>query len=209
MRYHGRLTKWDDGKGFGFVVANGGGDQAFVHIKAFGGNASRRPVEGDLITYEVTSDSQKRLRAEKVRFADTKPAATPAVADMRRTWGAEAVFVGICFGALLMMMAMGFVEVPVILMFAVASPFTFIVYAFDKSAAMNDRWRTPENTLHILSLFGGWPGAFLAQRFLRHKSSKRAFRQIYWVTVCANLGGVAWLASAKGSAFFDGVMRAL
>lgn len=71
---------------------------------------------------------------------------------------------------------------------------TFVIYAIDKSAAQNGQWRTKESHLHLLSLAGGWPGAWCAQQWLRHKSRKPEFRAVYWVTVavhCAVL--VAWL----------------
>ncbi|WP_229614358.1 DUF1294 domain-containing protein, partial [Vibrio parahaemolyticus] len=29
---------------------------------------------------------------------------------------------------------------------------TYVMYAIDKNAAQNGKWRTPENTLHLLSL---------------------------------------------------------
>jgi cold shock CspA family protein len=51
MRYQGKITSWKDDQGFGFVIPNGGGEKAFIHIKAFTGR-SRRPLEGDFITYE-------------------------------------------------------------------------------------------------------------------------------------------------------------
>jgi uncharacterized membrane protein YsdA (DUF1294 family) len=51
---------------------------------------------------------------------------------------------------------------------------TFVTYAMDKSAAQSGRWRTPEKHLHLLSLAGGWAGAWCAQQWLRHKSSKRS-----------------------------------
>jgi uncharacterized membrane protein YsdA (DUF1294 family) len=71
---------------------------------------------------------------------------------------------------------------------------TFIVYGFDKWKAKRGQWRVKENTLHLLSLLGGWPGAGLAQQFLRHKSSKKPFRIMYWVTVVANISIVIlWL----------------
>lgn len=70
----------------------------------------------------------------------------------------------------------------------------FILYAIDKSAAVNGRWRTPESTLHLLALAGGWPGAILAQQWLRHKSSKLAFRIVFWCTVALNMGAFMWLA---------------
>lgn len=70
---------------------------------------------------------------------------------------------------------------------------TFLVYWRDKRAAQRGQWRTPENRLHLWSLLGGWPAARMAQRMLRHKSSKRAFQQIYWVTVFAHVLGVSGL----------------
>lgn len=71
---------------------------------------------------------------------------------------------------------------------------TFFVYWTDKYAAQKGRWRTAENTLHLLGLLGGWPGAWFAQHVLRHKSSKESFRTTYWTTVvlhCMVLAG--WL----------------
>lgn len=69
----------------------------------------------------------------------------------------------------------------------------FVVYWRDKRAAKNNRWRTPESTLHLLSLLGGWPGALVAQRVLRHKSSKRPFRIVFWGTVMLNCAALVWL----------------
>lgn len=77
----------------------------------------------------------------------------------------------------------------------VLSVATFVVYAADKSAATSRSWRTPESTLHALALAGGWPGALLAQQFLRHKSTKPEFRQVFWATVLVNVGGLVLLAS--------------
>ncbi|MDR7305087.1 DUF1294 domain-containing protein [Rhodoferax saidenbachensis] len=77
---------------------------------------------------------------------------------------------------------------------------TFALYARDKHAARTGQWRTPENTLHLLSLLGGWPAAWVAQRVLRHKTSKRSFQLVFWLTVVVNLTGVgayAFLHSAK------------
>jgi uncharacterized membrane protein YsdA (DUF1294 family) len=82
--------------------------------------------------------------------------------------------------------------------YGAASLVCFIAYALDKSAAINGRWRTPERTLLLLGLAGGWPGAMLAQRWLRHKSRKTPFRVAFWCTVLLNLGAAAalryWLA---------------
>lgn len=60
---------------------------------------------------------------------------------------------------------------------------TFLMYWLDKNAAQRGRWRTRESTLHLLSLSGGWPGAWCAQQRLRHKTRKPSFRTGYWFTV--------------------------
>jgi len=76
-----------------------------------------------------------------------------------------------------------------------ASIVTFIFYALDKAAAQSHRARTPERTLHMLSLLGGWPGALLAQKLLRHKSGKLSFQAWFWLTVVLHCVVAAWLAA--------------
>lgn len=66
---------------------------------------------------------------------------------------------------------------------AFISIITYFSYRHDKRRAQTDGWRTPESTLHLLEFAGGWPGAFLAQRILRHKCSKRSFQLQFWVIV--------------------------
>ena len=68
---------------------------------------------------------------------------------------------------------------------------TFVTYAMDKAAARAGRRRTPEASLHLLAIACGWPGALLAQQWLRHKSAKQPFRAVFWLTVILNLAGLA------------------
>lgn len=63
-------------------------------------------------------------------------------------------------------------------------------YAWDKRQARKQGWRIPEKRLHILSLLGGWPGALIGQRWLRHKSIKAKFRAVFWLTVLIHLAVV-------------------
>ena len=74
----------------------------------------------------------------------------------------------------------------VLVFYVVASLLAFTLYAIDKSAAINGRWRISENKLHLVSLLGGWPGAMIAQQKLRHKSVKQKFLFVFWVTVILN-----------------------
>ncbi|HWB19505.1 MAG TPA: DUF1294 domain-containing protein [Phycisphaerales bacterium] len=78
--------------------------------------------------------------------------------------------------------------------YVVMSVVTFVAYWSDKRASEHDRWRIRERMLHLMELFGGWPGALAGQRMLHHKSSKRSFRIVLWLIVllhvCAWVTGV-------------------
>jgi uncharacterized membrane protein YsdA (DUF1294 family) len=63
------------------------------------------------------------------------------------------------------------------------SGLTLLLYFCDKRRAEAGGWRTPESTLHLVELLGGWPAAFLAQRTFRHKISKTSYQVAFWVIV--------------------------
>lgn len=93
-------------------------------------------------------------------------------------------------------------------LYAAASVACFIAYALDKSAARQGRRRTPERTLLLLGLAGGWPGALAAQRLLRHKSSKPSFLVRFWITVALNLTLLAALVALQaGGIRFGGFLQ--
>jgi len=65
MRIDGTLNKWNDERGFGFVVSNQGGQEIFVHVSAFG-RIDRRPQLGEPLSFEIELDKTGRKRAIKV-----------------------------------------------------------------------------------------------------------------------------------------------
>ena len=78
-----------------------------------------------------------------------------------------------------------------VIVYLAMSIITFVAYGIDKFKAKHAMWRTPEKTLHMLEALCGWPGAFFAQRFFRHKSYKRSFRVVFWCMVACNLLAVS------------------
>ena len=74
------------------------------------------------------------------------------------------------------------------------SALSYFMYRSDKIAARSDAQRTPETSLHLVDLLGGWPGALIAQQQCRHKTAKRSFQIVFWATFVANLVAFAWLA---------------
>ena len=60
---------------------------------------------------------------------------------------------------------------------------TWFLFRGDKQKAQSGAWRTPESTLHLAELAGGWPAAFLAQRRYRHKIIKPRYQFFFWSIV--------------------------
>ncbi|MDQ7731658.1 DUF1294 domain-containing protein [Halomonas sp. SpR1] len=83
--------------------------------------------------------------------------------------------------------------IPIVAFYAVVSILAYIIYAIDKKAAIKNRRRVSEKSLHLLGVLGGWPGALLAQQRLRHKTRKTAFQMTFWLTVILNLACAGWL----------------
>lgn len=134
MRYRGKITRWNDEKGFGFIAP------AFIAGSLF-------------LAFVAVMATQGRIP----------------------------------FAILWLYLGM--------------SALSLGMYAIDKSAARKGGQRTPENTLHTLSLFGGWPGALFAQQLLRHKLRKTSFRVVFWLTMLMNTAALAYLLSPYGSAY--------
>ncbi len=82
--------------------------------------------------------------------------------------------------------------------YGVMSVATFAAYWRDKRAAAAGRWRVRERTLHVMELLGGWPGALVGQRVLRHKTRDVKFLVVFWAIVAAHAlawGFLAWRLS--------------
>ncbi|WP_346727598.1 DUF1294 domain-containing protein [Zestomonas insulae] len=84
------------------------------------------------------------------------------------------------------------------LAYGVMSLLSFVLYWHDKARAQQGGWRIPENTLHLSELFGGWPGALLAQQLFRHKTRKLPFQLIFWgIVLVHQLAWADWLAGGR------------
>ena len=61
---------------------------------------------------------------------------------------------------------------------------TFLFYGYDKiQSEIYGAWRIPETVLHLLSLIGGFIGAFIGRRFFRHKTQKICFSYVIALSV--------------------------
>jgi uncharacterized membrane protein YsdA (DUF1294 family)/cold shock CspA family protein len=198
MNKQGTIVRWDAERGFGFVRSPGAQAEVFFHIRDFRGGSSA-PAEGLEVRFEEIHVGGKGPRAMAVspldyvdprrpppreaprrRDGSRRPPPPPHVAIEMR---AMALLVPAFIGLLVWAAWTQRLPVPMVLAAPLVSVLAFYLYWRDKFAAQRHAWRTPEAVLHAASLAGGWPGAWLAQRLLRHKSAKESFRQVYWGTV--------------------------
>jgi uncharacterized membrane protein YsdA (DUF1294 family)/cold shock CspA family protein len=200
MRKNGKITSWDDERGFGFISSPSRDSKTFVHIKAFR-NRERRPAIGDTVTYNESKDGRGRICAVEVDLLERDSETRGKNGGIPLSF----IFLFIYFAVVTSSIAEERLPAGIMLVYIPISILTYLVYAEDKSASQTGRWRTSELLLHLLSIAGGWPGAIVAQERLRHKSSKRSFRNIFWITVALNSAGLFWLTTDSGKRMMESI----
>ncbi|MGJ7524461.1 DUF1294 domain-containing protein [Variovorax sp. GB1P17] len=213
MKRQGTLVRWEKDRGFGFIRCSEISADVFVHLRDFADRGAI-PQVGMTLTFDEIHVGGKGPRAVAVQAVGAtqqqrQPPRQRASGSSRgqghrnnTARGRDAVpssssmlpmaILGVGYVALLAYGVWTGRIPPIALgVLLLLNLLTFFVYGFDKNAAATGRWRTAESTLHLLSLIGGWPGAWCAQRLLRHKVRKTSFMAAYWVTVLAHIAAVA------------------
>jgi uncharacterized membrane protein YsdA (DUF1294 family)/cold shock CspA family protein len=168
----GMLVQWDDEKGFGWIET--GRNRFFAHIKDFK-RGQRRPKTGEEVRFVPGLDPKGRPCAKLLVFVE---------AD--RVGAGPGAWVQLCLLLALPLFALLWLPLPWWMGaggMLVVSAITYGMYAHDKRQAVSKGWRIPESSLHLGELLGGWPGAFLAQRRLRHKCAKPGYQAVFWTIV--------------------------
>ncbi len=204
MKRQGQVVRWDAARAFGFIRSAATSADIFFHIRDFHGSAGAPPRIGLDVVFEQIEVGGKGPRAVAVRPAGASPRPTSAHAPRanasRHARGPApasgaliALPLMLAYGSTLVWAVFWVQRLPwwVLSVSAALNLLTFFAYWQDKYAAGTGRWRTPESSLHLWSLAGGWGGAWFAQQVLRHKSAKAEFRSVYWFTTllhCAAVG---------------------
>lgn len=183
-RHQGRVTQWNSAKGFGFVEVER--SRVFIHIRDFS-DRRRDPEVGDMVSFLLGTDPHGRSCAKNIQ-----PLITAAPAYYHAARKLSLGHFAFMFGLLVLpMLAVYRLKQPGLALWfagwvAAASALCYLYYAWDKRRAKAADWRLPENMLHIWALLGGWPGGYLAQRKLRHKSAKLSFLLTFWAIVASH-----------------------
>ncbi|MEE4359803.1 MAG: cold shock domain-containing protein [Desulfococcaceae bacterium] len=70
--HRGKLTVWKDDKGFGFIKPENGTQNVFIHISELR-KMPRRPAEGDMILYHLSTDRQGKQKAADAVIEGLEP----------------------------------------------------------------------------------------------------------------------------------------
>lgn len=170
--YTARVIEWHADKGYGWVKFDD--KRLFLHRRDFS-RLHHTPKAGEEIRFNWGLDAKLRPCAQNA-------VQVREVADV-------SVWALCLLGALLVLPVYAWRqagwEVWILAAYVCAvSWMTYATYRSDKRKARREVWRTPEWCLHLLELAGGWPGAWVAQRRLRHKCSKSFYQFEFWLIVC-------------------------
>jgi uncharacterized membrane protein YsdA (DUF1294 family)/cold shock CspA family protein len=220
MRKQGTVVRWNGARAFGFIKSDQTPADIFFHLRDFSGASV--PTEGLHVGFEEIHVGGKGPRAMHVRplTSDQHPSNTQLPSRPRRAGppsslaparaGAKrrapetsnraqpvGLVMALMLAWLVLLVAGAFTDrfswwvLPLAFLLNLV---TFYTYWQDKHAARQGAWRIREDTLHLLGLAGGWPGAWFSHQILRHKSSKQAFRVVYWATAILNTAALlAWV----------------
>ena len=171
--FTGRRVDWDDARGHGWIETDG--QRIFLHRREFA-EFRKRPEIGDSIRFIAGTGPTGEICARNAVHLND---------GGHFGWAAASLLV-----ALLVLPAFARERFPVDP--RILTGYAFLVsliayglYAHDKRRAREKGWRVSEATLHFIELIGGWPGAFIAQRRLRHKCSKISYQAVFWLIVIA------------------------
>lgn len=67
----GKLKRWNDDKGFGFIASENDGTDIFIHISALK-KMARRPLIGDVVIYQTDTDKNGKKKAVNATIEGVK-----------------------------------------------------------------------------------------------------------------------------------------
>lgn len=204
----GKVSEWNEARGFGFVAPVDNSESAgrvFFHVRDYD-QGPRRPQVGELVKFSAAK-RDGRWRATRVRravasttrrAAPVPPTHRPGVHAARKPASASALVALVLAYSAGVAFAVQHDRLPGLLPFwlLAANGLSLLLYYGDKTAAQRGESRIAESTLHLIEVAGGWPAALLAQRLLRHKTSKASYQSAFWAMAGLHITIVAAMAFA-------------
>jgi uncharacterized membrane protein YsdA (DUF1294 family)/cold shock CspA family protein len=164
-RHKGIIISWKAEQGYGFIENPHGGADLFLHINDIKGK--QEPKEGDLVSFQLrppkNGGKPATYNAKLMRW------------DKRNIL--EWCLIGITASIPFMLSLAIVAHNPyTLILYSSMSVLAFLMYRDDKRRAQQEKWRIPDDSLHLVQLLWGWPGALIAQKVFFHKARKKAFQ---------------------------------
>lgn len=185
----GEIVQFDPAKGFGFVKVAGQKDDIFIHQSDVDNGV--RLQTGMRVEFDVRT-TPKGPRAANIKASGVAAPTQPARrsnANPYMLYSIVAVAIVAVIGGALFLLFGWYWLLDYLIAINIAA---FALYGYDKNAAQNSRLRVPERVLHGVELFGGTPGAFIAQRVFHHKTRKVSYRIVFWLIFAIQAAAVIW-----------------
>ena len=77
----GTVKFFNEGKGYGFIAPDGGGQDAFVHISALERSGMRSLRENQRVSYDLEEDRRGKMAAVNIQSAEDATGAPEAAND--------------------------------------------------------------------------------------------------------------------------------
>ena len=174
--HKGVIVEWASKSPFGYAECELG--RIFLHINNFT-ERFKWPEVDDEVTFAMGEDPKGRPCAESIILISQQ-----GVLSWRH------------FATVIALLILPAIAVPNLT--GVISPWWIlscvIIISFlatlnlwiDKNYAKKADSRVPEVSLHLFEFMGRWPGSFLAQRYFRHKISKKNYQYFFWLIVLSH-----------------------
>ncbi|NOH71983.1 DUF1294 domain-containing protein [Vibrio pectenicida] len=184
MKMRGTISEWYDNEGYGYIAVENQQARVKFHLndlQTFG----RIPRVSERVQFKLREDTREGLKAVQIE---------------KQMMFKFTFAIAIWFSTTLIA-SMFLLSYPPLLFFTYValSAIAYLVYALDKHALRSGTWRVPSIFLFALNLFGGWPGALLAQSFLNYRHIGLIFNSFFWATLLANFGAFCWTLTSEGA----------
>ena len=192
--YQGIIKTWKQDKGFGFIQSAASEKDIFIHIRDLK-HVGYEPKMGESIDFKLMSDKAGKIRAydayisgqEIVHKTVKRPVYAKSAGKPKKKLGVLFILIALIPFVFSVLLIKEQRIVAPLFAYLIMSLVTFLAYAIDKTKAHKNQWRTQESTLHLLELVGGWPGALISQKVIRHKNKKFSFQVVFWFIVVLHL----------------------
>lgn len=173
--FKGRVVKYDEARGFGFIRSKMLHKDAFFHIRDV--RKTDFVAVGQKVMFELI-ETPKGYAANSVKL------------DVDHKFYSRMYFIIIMGLVAISTMSFSIIGNDIKIYMVIVNLITFSLYGYDKYLSTTKKIRVPESLFHTLAMMGGSVFAYIAQVLFNHKTKKQPFQAIYLVICISQIVGM-------------------